>query len=75
VAGVGGRVEEENVDAVGVMGGADGGDGGEGRGGLGPGVVPGHGGGIVDEEDGVEGAEEGVGVVGCGGGGRALGCR
>ena len=66
-------VEEMDVDAVTVVLGANWSDGFEGV----PGFVPfgaGHGAGVVDEEDGVEGAEEGVRVVSawsnsCGGGG------
>ena len=52
-----------DVDAVFVVGGADGGDGGEGLCRFAPGA-PGHGAGVVDYEDCVEGGEEGVGIVG-----------
>ena len=58
-------VEEVDVDAVAVVLGADWGDGHEGVAGFAP-FGAGHGAGVVDEEDGVEGGEEGVGVVGCG---------
>lgn len=61
-----GLVEEVNVDAVAVEGGADRGDGGDGGGGFAPGLA-GHGTGIVDEEFGVEGGEEGEGGVRVGG--------
>ena len=55
-------VEEEDIDAVSVVGGADGRDVLEGFLGLSP-QRAGHGAGVVDQEDGVEAAEEGVGVV------------
>jgi len=61
-----GVVEEVDVDSVGVVGGADRGDGHEGVGGLAP-EAAGHGAGVVDYEDRVEGVEECVGVVGDGG--------
>ena len=56
-------VQEVDVDAVGVVGGADGRDGAQGGRGFAPGP-PGHGAAVVDQEDRVEGREEGVGVVG-----------
>ena len=63
-------VEEMDVDAVFVMGSADGGDGREGGGGFAPGAAS-HGTRVVDQEDSVEGGEEGVRIVsrwgdGCG---------
>ena len=65
-------VEEEDVDAVGVVGGADRGYGGQGLRGFAPGAA-GHAAAVVDEEDGVEGGEEGVGVVDRGGVGVGVG--
>ena len=56
-------VEEVDVDTVFVVGGADGCDGCEGGGSLAPGTA-GHGAGVVDQEDGVEGGKEGIGVIG-----------
>lgn len=62
--GVAGRmVEEVDIDAVGVVRGTEGCDGSECCAGLLP-EAAGHGSGVVDQQDGVEGAEEGVGVVG-----------
>lgn len=56
-------VEEEDVDAVGVVRGADWCDGFECFGGLVP-ATSDHGAAVVDEEDRVETAEKGIGVVG-----------
>lgn len=55
-------VEEIHVDAVRIMGRADWRDRGKSVGGFSPGSA-GHGAAVVDQEDGVEGAEEGVGRV------------
>lgn len=60
-------VQEVDVDAVFVVLGADRGDGGDGVRGAGPAGAD-HGAAVVDQEDGVEGGEEGVGVFGLGGG-------
>lgn len=62
VGGVVFGVEEVDVYAVFVVGGADGRDGCQRGAGLAP-VAAGHGAGVVDYEDGVEVAEEGVGAV------------
>ena len=61
--GAAARVEEVDVDAVNIVGGADRGDGAQGFLDFSPGA-PGHGPAVVDQEDGVEGAEEGVGILG-----------
>lgn len=53
-----GRVEEEHVDAVGVVFGGDGGDGLERGAGVAPPRELVHAGRVVDHEDGVEGAQE-----------------
>lgn len=52
-------VEEVDVETVGVVGGADRGDGRNRSGGLAP-RPAGHGSAVVNEEEGVEGAQEGV---------------
>lgn len=62
-------IQKVNIDAVGVVGGADGREVFEGATGLGPAVAPAHGGRVVDQEDGVEGGQEVVRVVGGGGDG------
>lgn len=72
VLGPVGRVQEVDVDAVGVVGGADGRDGLEGVAGFAP-AAAGHAAGIVDQEDGVEGGEEGEVRVFGGGGARGGG--
>ena len=69
VGGPGGGVEKVDVDPVGIVRGADGRDRFERGARLAP-PAAGHAAGVVDEEDGVEGAEEGVAVVGAG-----EGCR
>lgn len=85
-AGVGGLVVQEvEVNPVRVVRDDGGEESGEGLCGFAPGA-PGHGSGIVDEEDGVEGGQEGVGVFwarlggdggrrGVGGGGAENGAR
>lgn len=59
-------VQEINVNAIGVEARADGSDGGEGVGNFAPGSA-GHAAGVVDEEFGVEGGEEGEFAVWVGG--------
>lgn len=56
-------IQEVNVDAVSVMSGTNWRDRFKGTARFSPRVAPGHGRGVVDQEDGVEGREEGVGVV------------
>lgn len=65
-------VEEVEVDAVGVVLGTYWCDGSKGRAGFLP-RAAGHATGVVDQEDGVEGGEEGIGVVGGGGDGWLVG--
>ena len=64
-------VQEVNVDAVGVVGGTNWSDGGDGGGSLAPRSAR-HASRVVDQEYGIEGREEAVGIVrwGCGVGGR-----
>ncbi len=66
VFGAVGLVEEVDVHAVGVVCGADGRDGFEGVRGFPP-AASGHAAAVVDQKDGVERAQEGVGIVRRGG--------